>query len=76
MSSRAVRGLSNTTTERPGTMLTPTVTEIPRALEAVGRDPFIDARDDAPAGRTRITLVASEPATIGGAPRLVRSLAA
>ena len=57
-------------------MLTPTVTELPRALEPVGRDPFIDARDDAPAGRARITLVASAPATIGGARRVVRSLAA
>jgi hypothetical protein len=57
-------------------MLTPTVTELPRALEPVARDTFIAALDDAPAGRSRIALVASEPATIGGARRLVRSLAA
>jgi hypothetical protein len=76
MSSGGRWGLRNTTTERPGTMLTPTVTELLRTLEAVGRDPFIDGRDNAPAGRARITLVASEPATIGGAPQLVRSLAA
>ena len=57
-------------------MLTPTVTELPRALEPVDRDTFVAALDDAPGRRARIALVASEPATIGGAPRLVRSLAA
>jgi hypothetical protein len=57
-------------------MLTPTVTELPRALEPVERDTFIAASDDALVRRARIALVASEPATIGGARRVVRSLAA
>jgi hypothetical protein len=76
MTPGGVDGLSSTSTKTPCTMLTPTVTELPRALEPVGRDTFIAAPDDAPTGRTRIALVASEPATIGGARRLVGSLAA
>jgi hypothetical protein len=41
------------TVRRTTTMLTPTVTEIPRPLSAVGRDTFIDGAGPVPHSRPR-----------------------
>jgi hypothetical protein len=55
-------------------MLTPTVTEIPRTLSAVGRDTFIDGADPVPHSRPRSrpaarTLRVAQAPSMGHLPR-------
>lgn len=62
----------------PATMLTPTVTEIPRALEPVGRDTFIAGTDGLAtlAAPARIGLAAAPRAADDATASVVRPLAA
>ena len=59
-------------------MLTPTVTELPRALEPVGRDTFLASTDDlaTPSAPTLIGLAPSRRFAVDMPASLVRSLAA
>jgi hypothetical protein len=59
-------------------MLTPTVTELPRALEPVGRDTFLAGADNpaATVAPTRIGLAPARRAGVDAAAALVHSLAA
>jgi hypothetical protein len=59
-------------------MLTPTVTELPRALEPVGRDTFLAGADNrtAAVAPTRIGLAPTRRAAVDTAASLVHSLAA
>jgi hypothetical protein len=59
-------------------MLTPTVTEVPRALEPVGRDTFLAGADAlaTPSTPTRIGLAAARRGPVDAAAARVRPLAA
>lgn len=78
MTSAAGGGLRCTTHRDSETaMLTPTVNELPRALEPLGPDPFLAGPETtaAPAAPTRIGLAAPER-NAGGAGAMARALAA
>jgi hypothetical protein len=79
MSSGSPRGLRSTTTATPkAIMLTPTVTELPRALESVGRDTFLAGADNlaAAVAPTRIGLTPARRAAVDATVALAHSLAA
>lgn len=55
--------MGRTGMQRP--LMRPVVTEIPRTLEAVTRDPFIDGLDGASPGAIVVDLDAARPREVG-----------